>query len=109
MSDFPRLKYLQDDSTVEVLSGHEPTRATNGALRIRRLFSDDKRSWSLSYFLEDDQLDALMTHYAGNKDGEFNFFWPGDRQTYTASYVSAPQPQRIGPAHSRVRVQLMEA
>lgn len=108
MSDFPRLKYLLDDSTVEQLSGHEPVRATNGALRVRRLFSGDKRNWSLSGLLENGELDALMAHYGANKDAQFNFYWPADRQTYTASYVAAPQPARIGPMHSRVRVQLME-
>jgi len=108
VSDFPRLKYMLDDSTVDPLSGHEATRATNGALRLRRLFTGDKRNWSLSYLLEDADFDSLMAHYAANKDGQFNFYWPGDRQTYTASYVAAPQPSRIGPMHSRVRVQLME-
>lgn len=108
MSDFPRLRYLLDESTCDPLSGHEPVRATNGGLHVRRLFSSDKKNWSLVYLLENDALDTLDSHYGSHKDAQFSFYWPGDRQTYTVSYAAAPQPARLGPLHSRVRVQLME-
>lgn len=108
MSDFPRLQYMLDDSTCEPLSGHEPVRATNGSLRMRRLFTGDKRNWSLSFVLDDTAFATLTAHYAANKDGQFLFYWPGDRQSYTVSYVSAPSEARVGPMHSRVRVELME-
>lgn len=108
MSDFPRLKYMLDDSSCEPLSGHETVRATNGALHVRRLFSSDKRNWILSFLLDNTDLSTLMTHYGANKDASFNFYWPGDAQTYSVSYSAAPQPSRVGPLHSRVRVTLME-
>ena len=38
MSDYPRLPILRE-STCDVQSGHEPVRATNGALHVRRSYS----------------------------------------------------------------------
>lgn len=108
MSDFPRLHYMLSDSACEVLSGHETVRATNGALRVRRAFTGEKRNWTLLFFLDNTRRDTLDDHYTDNKDAQFSFVWPDDGVTYTASYAGPPQYTREGPDFSRARVVLME-
>jgi hypothetical protein len=108
VSDFPRLQYMLDDSTCETQSGHDFVRATNGALHVRRYFNDEKRMWLLSFFLSATSREDLQDHYDDNKDGQFDFYWPGDDATYTASYIAAPEYAKAGPQYVRARVQLME-
>jgi len=107
VSDYPRLPILRE-STCETLSGHEPARATNGALHMRRLFTGEKRNFNLAHVLTADHRAALAAHYAAHKDAAFNFTWPEDGQVYSVSYGAAPQFDKAGVAFSRARVTLME-
>jgi hypothetical protein len=107
VSDYPRLPTLRE-SEAEVLSGHEPVRATNGALHMRRMFSGEKRNFSLAHVLTPAQRADLEAHYAAHKDASFSFTWAEDGQAYTVSYGAAPQFGKAGVSFSRARVQLME-
>lgn len=107
MSDYPRLPMLRD-SSAEVLSGHEPVRATNGALHMRRMFSAEKRDFVLLHILTADNRAALEAHYTANKDAQFTLYWPETGQNYTVSYAAAPQYDKAGMRYSRARVTLME-
>jgi len=108
VSAYPRLPTLRE-SECEVLSGHEPVRATNGALHMRRMFTGEKRNFSLAHVLTAAQRAELQAHYAAHRDSSFAFTWGEDGQTYTVSYAAAPAYSRLGPLYSRARVMLMEA
>ena len=108
MSDFPSLRYMTDESICEQQSGHEPVRATNGALHVRRMFTGEKRTFQLVFVVDAANRAALASHYSDNRDASFSFFWPDDRQTYTVSYSTAPQYAPMGPMMTRARVTLME-
>jgi hypothetical protein len=107
VSDYPRLPILRD-STCEVLSGHEPARATNGTLHMRRAFTGDKRNFMIVHVMTTAQRATLTAHYAADKDNAFNFVWPEDGQTYSVSYSAAPQWDKAGTNFHRARVNLME-
>lgn len=107
MSDYPRIPILRD-SACEVLSGHEPARATNGALRMRRAFTAEKRNFQVVHVMTTAQRAALVDHYAADKDAAFNFYWPEDGQTYSVSYAAPPQWDKAGTNFHRARVTLME-
>ena len=107
MSDYPRVHMLSD-STCEVLGGHEPVRATNGALHLRRMFTSEKRNLLIMHILTPAERSALAAHYAANKDLSFAFYWPTDNATYTVVYAAAPRYSRAGTRFSQANVSLME-
>ena len=75
--------------------GITSARATNGALRIRRLYSADKRSFAAVHWLSDTQVTDLEDHYAAHKTVSFSLTWPHDGASYTVVYASAPQYKRM--------------
>jgi hypothetical protein len=104
---YPTLPIVQDDSDAARLSGIEPTRATNGLLKVRRLFSADKTDFTVVHLLGRADRDTLMAFYAANVTTEFTFYWPGDGATYTVRFAAAPQSSRRS-NHYRVTVRLSE-
>lgn len=103
---YPTLMILEDSEAVP-LSGIEPTRASNGMLKVRRLFSADKTDFTVLHALTRAERDTLRTFYAANVTTEFAFYWPGDGNTYTVRFAAAPQFSRRG-AYYRATVRLME-
>lgn len=89
MSAYPDLP-LQDNSQPHVDGGFQASRATNGRLRVRRLYADEKYSFDLVHVLVREQYDALMAHYRANKDASFSFTWPLDGRQRTMQYTDAP-------------------
>lgn len=92
---YPTLMILED-SEAAVGAGIEAVRATNGLLRVRRLYSSDKTDFTVVHMLTRAERDALLAHYAANVAAEFGFVWPGDGATYTCRYAAAPQFSRRG-------------
>jgi hypothetical protein len=90
---YPALRILRT-STPERAGGQEAARATNGRLRLRRLWSAEKTDFGLEHALTDDERTTLEAHYQANKDASFSFTWPEDGSTYTVAYGAAPRYQR---------------
>lgn len=95
------------DSTVTPADGMDPQRATNGALKLRRLWSADKASFDLGHVLTAAQKSTLDAFYAANKDLDITYRWPRPATDYTARFVAPP---RYTPRGDRfeARVRLME-
>ncbi len=92
---YPTLMILEE-SEASTEAGITPQRATNGALKSRRLYSSDKTDFTVVHMLTRAERDTLTTHYTSNRDAEFSFTWPGDGTTYTVRYSGAPQVARRG-------------
>lgn len=90
MAAYPSLAAL-DTSRMSAASGHEPVRATNGALKVRRLYAADKASFVLDHMLTIAQKATLDLFYSANKDLDVSYTWPGTGASYTVRFVGAPQ------------------
>jgi hypothetical protein len=88
-------------------AGIKIDRASNGAARGRRLFTDDKRSFDVLHaFLTTAQQTTLMNFYTANKDAEVDFTFVG--VTYTCIFSDAPQPEHHAGQYVSYRVKLEE-
>lgn len=99
---YPSLQTLRTGSA-ERLSGHEPQRATNGTLKVRRLATTEKTNFQLEHLLTADQRTTLEAFYQANKDGNVALTGPEDGGSYITRFVGAPQYRRLGQRwHARV-------
>lgn len=101
---YPTLLILEE-SEPAVDGGVLADRATNGMLKVRRLFDEDKTDFVVVHMLTRAERDTLMAFYAANKTAQFSFYWPGDGATYTCVFKAPPQPSRRG-MYYRVTVRL---
>jgi hypothetical protein len=106
MANYPGFFTLAD-STALPESGIEPERATNGALKHRRLWPGDKVSFEIGHVLNAADLATLVAFYATNKDLDVTYRWPGDGQTYTVRFAAPPRYTRRT-TRWEVRVRLAE-
>jgi len=86
---YPTLPIMRA-STTQRESGIEPVRATNGVLKVRRLFSTEKMTFDLVHWLSDAQKATLEAAYQANKNGNLTLVWPEDGASYTVRFASAP-------------------
>lgn len=91
---YPAYPVVQDESEAVQYAGLEVTRATNGLLKTRRLYSEEKTDFVIVHVLTRAERDALAVHYAANRTAQFSFYWAGDGATYTCVYADAPQFSR---------------
>lgn len=103
---YPSLTITQD-STAERDAGIQAQRATNGALKRRRLYSADKTEFSVVHLLSSAEMAALESFYQANRLTTFTFLWPLDGQTYTVGFMAAPKYSRA-PNGFRADVRLGE-
>jgi hypothetical protein len=104
MSAYPAYRQLRD-STATVAGGHTTARATNGALRVQRLFDTDKADFEVHHVLSPAQWAELVAFYNANRDLDVTFRWAGDGQTYTVRFTAPPQPtRRLNHIEARVRL-----
>lgn len=103
---YPNLPLL-DQSRRTVDDGLEPSRASNGRLRLRRLYVADLSTFDLVHWLTPTQKATLDAAYAAYKNANVSLYWPEDGQTYTCRWVSAPKP-RFEDGRWIVQVKLME-
>lgn len=101
---YPVLMILED-SEPTVDGGVQADRATNGMLKVRRLYEEDKTDFVIVHMLTRAELETLMAFYGANKTAQFSFYWPGDGATYTCVFTAPPQPSRRG-MYYRVTVRL---
>jgi ABC-type branched-subunit amino acid transport system substrate-binding protein len=95
------------ESTTERDGGIDPVRASNGLLKVRRLYSAEKSVFNVVHYLSDAQRTALEAAYQADKLLNFSFTWPGDGVTYTVRYGRAPQ-YRKEPGYTVASVLLLE-
>jgi hypothetical protein len=88
---------LTRNSTAERAGGFEPVRATNGLLKVRRLYSTEKTIFRLEHILNDTQKNTLETAYTTNRTLNLTFTWPLDGVSYTVRFADAPQYRKQGP------------
>lgn len=104
MPAYPSFFTLANSVTVSE-NGAEPTRATNGSLRIRRMWSADKKSFDIGHVLSDAQRATLDAFYAANKDANNTYRWALDGVSYTVRFAAPPQyTPRTGYCEARVRL-----
>lgn len=106
MANYPGFFHLSDSSAT-AQSGVEPARASNGKLRMRRLWPDDKHSFELGHALTLAQRDSYQAFYAANKNLDVAYTWPGDRVVRTVRFAAPPQ-YRVFTRHVEARVRLEE-
>lgn len=104
---YPTLPIVQDDSDALRDAGLTVQRATNGGLKVRRLYSVDKTDFTVVHILSAAERDALLAFYAANVVSQFGFYWPGDSATYTVRFAAAPQISRRH-NHYRATVRLAQ-
>jgi ABC-type branched-subunit amino acid transport system substrate-binding protein len=95
------------DSTAAAADGLEPERATNGALKLRRLWSADKVAFEIGHVLSAAQKATLDAFYAANKDLDVTYTWPRPATAYTVRFVAPPRYTPRG-EHFEARVRLLE-
>jgi hypothetical protein len=103
---YPSLTITQD-STADTDAGLRPQRATNGKLKMRRLYSEDKTEFYVVHLLTAAERATLRAHYLANRTNAFTFVWPLDGQEYTVQYLGAPSFSRA-PMGFRADVRLGE-
>ena len=90
MAAYPTLPY-SETSRVAMSSGHEPKRATNGTLKVRRLHNQDRATFVLDHELTPAQKTTLDAFYVANKDIDLTYTWPATGASYTVRFTAAPQ------------------
>lgn len=93
---YPSLPILRS-SSAERQGGFEPVRATNGVLKVRRLFAAEKTTFRVEHLLTDAQRTTLENAYVANRTANLTFAWPVDGQSYTVRFAEAPQYRKDGP------------
>ena len=106
MAAYPSFFTLAD-STATAADGLEPERATNGALKLRRLWSADKVSFEIGHVLNAAQRATLDAFYAANKDLDVVYTWPKPQTAYTVRFVAPPRYIPRG-EYFEARVRLQE-
>lgn len=106
MAAYPTFMHLRTGST-ERDAGIESVRATNGALRSRCLYVEDKADFNLVHFLTAAQKTQLDDFYAAEKLNDVVYTDPSDGRVYTVRFASAPQPVEMTPWWE-VRVRLRQ-
>lgn len=104
---YPTTLPIMADSTADREGGFEPVRATNGLLKIRRLYSAEKTTFRLVHWLSDAQKATLETAYSTYKTANLTLVWPGDGASYTVRFGAAPQYEKR-PGYHLARVLLLE-
>ena len=107
MAAYPTLNHQRSGPGPATSDGHEVQRATNGALKVRRLYSASKSDFVIDHWLTDAQKTTLDTFYVTNKDLDVTYTSPEDGATYTVRFVAKPQYIRM-PGWWQARVRLSE-
>ena len=91
MAAYPSYTMQRDGTRAVVDGGFNQARATNGALRVQRLFSSAKRTFEITHWLTPAEKTAHAAFFNSNKDLDVSLTWPEDSVTYTARFIAEPQ------------------
>lgn len=106
MSTYPRF-FTLNDSAYSPENGMEPQRATNGTLRLRRLWAADKAAFEVGHVLTAAEKATLDAFYTANKDLDVDYTWPVTGTTHVVRFVAPPRYLKRG-TRFEVRVRLLE-
>jgi hypothetical protein len=106
MAAYPTLNAQRSSATVRN-GGQEAARATNGTLKMRRLYTAEKMNFTVDHWLTDAQKSTLESFYQTNRDLDVSFTWAEDAATYTVRFSEPPQYLRM-PGWWQARVSLLE-
>ncbi len=98
MAAYPTLGWVREGTTVTREAGLVPVRATNGLLKVRRLFTADKLAWQIEHRLTAAQRSTLESFYTANQLLTIDVTAPDTGVTSQARFAAAPQFERHGGA-----------
>lgn len=104
----PALPPPQQSSSAPRGGGQNAVRSSNGALKMRRLFTTEKTDFTLDYWITSAQKTALENFYSSYKDVSNTIVWAADGATYTVLFVAPPQYVWMPGGWWQARVRLME-
>jgi hypothetical protein len=107
MAAYPKFFTLAD-STHTAEDGLQPERATNGAIKLRRLWTADKASFEIGHILSATQKATLDAFYVANKDLDVTYTWPPTGAAYTTRFSAPPRYTPRG-FNFEARVRLVES
>jgi len=107
MATYPTLPWMRDGTKIDRQGGFEPVRASNGALKVRRLYSGEPHDFDIEHWLSDAQKSTLESFYGTNKLLDVTLTNPEDGASYTVRFAAAPVYE-WHPGYWRTRVRLME-
>lgn len=90
MSSYPKLGQ-SIASTETRLNGKIIDRATNGAVRARSYYSQDKKLFNVVHSVITTAQKAIIEDfYTANKDSDFDFMWVLDGNNYICMFADTP-------------------
>src|SRR5574337_1858189 len=107
MAAYPAFGVLRSGPGPSRSDGQEPVRATNGALKVRRLYSAPKSDFQIDHMLTAAENATLDTFYSTNRDLDVSYTSPEDGAVYTVRFAAPPQyvrmPMPDGRSHRRMQ------
>lgn len=107
MATYPAFEWVRDQSRTDVDDGIQPMRASNGALKVRRLFPADKRAFVILHWLSDSERATLVSFYATNKALNVDLVPPDTGAAAVVRFGRAPVYELQG-GYWTARVLLLE-
>lgn len=107
MAAYPSFGHLRSGPGPSRSDGQEIVRASNGALKVRRLYSATKSDFAIDHMLSAAEKTTLDSFYTTNRDLDVSYTSPEDGATYTVRFAAPPQYLRF-PSWYQARVRLME-
>lgn len=108
MATYPSFYMVRSDTSHGIDGGFKTARATNGALRVQRLFPQPKREFNITHWLTAADKSTLDSFYSTNKDLNVDLVWPEDNVTYTVRFAEHPQLELRAPDFWIVKVKMLE-
>ena len=97
MAAYPSYYWQRAGTKTDIEAGINPVRASNGTLKVRRLYSADKRDWLITHWLTSAERTTFDTFYTTNRNLTVDLTPPDTGGTYSARFAAAPQyEQRDG-------------
>lgn len=108
MAAYPTLAWSAG-TKVDRDGGYESARATNGVLKVRKLFDAEKRDFQLVHLITAGEKATLEAFYGANKLLDVSLTAADDGVVYTVRFVAAPVYEwRPGVLTCLARVHLLE-
>ena len=107
MAAYPTLPWAREGTVITREGGLVPVRATNGTLKVRRLFSAEKLAWQIEHRLTSAERTTLETFYATNRVLTIQVTAPDTGVTSQARFAAAPEYELRG-AYWVATVRLLE-
>jgi hypothetical protein len=105
MAAYPTLSTQRSGPGPSRSDGIEVQRASNGTLKVRRMYSGTKSEFQLDHWLTDAQKTSLDTFYTTNRDLDVTYTSVEDSVAYTVRFAAPPQYVRMtGWWQARVRL-----